>query len=287
MTKENGNKENTGYQIEVKKAFERIELGVKSVFESENYKKYLKAMSRMHTYSINNSILIMMQAPSAQFCAGAGKWKNEFGRTIKKGAKGIKILIPHPYQREVEVELEDGTTKKEVKNLCYFTLGNIYSLDQTEGDDFPEICKELQEDSEEIKKAIEVVEKVSDCPVAYWNLKDNSKGFYSKQKNQIVVKKGMSTSQTLKTLVHEIAHSRLHNTEEDISRQQKEIEAESIAFVVCSALFGVDTSDYSFEYIANWNGKDTNELKGILSNIQKQANKLIQDIRKEMEREVV
>ena len=89
MTKENGNKENTGYQIEVKKAFERIELGVKSVFESENYKKYLKAMSRMHTYSINNSILIMMQAPSAQFCAGAGKWKNEFGRTIKKGAKSF------------------------------------------------------------------------------------------------------------------------------------------------------------------------------------------------------
>ncbi len=282
----NKKKENTGYEVEVKKAFEKIELGVKSVFESSNYRKYLQAMSKLHTYSINNSILIMMQSPSAQYCAGAGKWKTEFGRTLKKGAKGIKILMPHPYQREIEVEQEDGTTKIEVKDLCYFTLGNIYSLDQTEGRDFPEICKELQEDSEEIKKAISVCEKVSDCPVAYWNLKDGSKGFYSKQKNQIVVKKGMTTSQTLKTLVHEIAHSRLHNTEKDIPRQQKEVEAESIAFVVCNALFGVDTSDYSFEYIANWNGKDTKELKGILSNIQKQANKLIQDIKKEMESEV-
>lgn len=289
MTKENNENKKTGYQVEVKKAFERIELGVKSVFESENYKKYLQTMAKFHKYSINNSILIMLQAPSATAIAGAQMWKNEFGRTIKKGAKAIKILIPHPYKREIEVEQEDGTTKKEVKDLCYFTLGNVFDLEQTEAegeDDFPRICRELQEDSEEIKEAIAAVEKVSTCPISYWNLKDGSKGFYSKKDNKIVIKKGMATSQTLKTLVHEIAHSRLHNTESDIPRQQKEIEAESIAFVVCSALFGVDTSDYSFEYIANWNGKDTKELKGILSNIQKQANKLIQDITIEMEREV-
>lgn len=283
MTKENGNKKgNTGYQVEVKKAFEKIELGVKSVFESENYKKYLQTMAKFHKYSINNSILIMLQAPTATAIAGAGTWKNEFGRTIKKGAKAIKILIPHPYKREIEVEEEDGTTRKEVKELCYFTLGNVFDLEQTEvtegEDDFPRICRELQEDSEEIKEAISATEKVSNCPICYWNLKDGSKGFYSKKDNKIVIKNGMTTSQTLKTLVHEIAHSRLHNTEADIPRQQKEIEAESIAFVVCSALFGVDTSDYSFEYIASWNGKDTKELKSILSNIQKQASKLIQEI---------
>ena len=289
MTKENNENKKTAYQYEVKKAFEKIEIGVRSVFESENYKRYLETMSRFYKYSINNSILIMLQAPSATAIAGASKWRNEFGRTIKKGAKAIKILIPHPYKREIEVEQEDGTMKTEIKELCYFTLGNVFDLDQTETegeDNFPRICRELQEDSEEIKKAISICEKVSECPVSYWNLKDSSKGFYSKKDNKIVVKKGMTTSQTLKTLVHEIVHSRLHNTDNDIPRNVKEVQAESISFVVCSALFGVDTSDYSFEYIANWNGKDTKELKSILSNIQKQANNLIQDIQKEMEREV-
>lgn len=290
MTKENGNKKTSGYYVEVKKAFAKIELGVRSVFESESYKNYLQTMAKFHKYSVNNSILIMMQAPSATAIAGAQMWRNQFGRTIKKGAKAIKILIPHPYKREIEIEEENGAVRTEVKDLCYFTLGNVFDLEQTETDgedNFPRICEELKEDSEEIREAISICEKVSDCPISYWNLKDGSKGFYSKKDNKIVVKKGMSTSATLKTLLHEIAHSRLHNTESGIPRQQKEIEAESIAFVVCNALFGINTSDYSFEYIASWsNGKDTKELKNILSDIQKQANKLIEDIQKEMEREV-
>ena len=249
----------TGYQVEVKKAFEKSEVGVKAVFESENYKNYLKTMSKFHKYSINNSMLIMMQYPSASIVTGASKWKNEFNRTIKKGAKAIKILIPHPYKREIE---ENGEMVE--KDFVYFTLGNVFDIEQTEGDEFPSLCKDLEENSQETWNMVNVVTKVSKCPIFYWNLKEGSKGFYSLKDDKIVIKKDMTAAQTLKTLVHEIAHSRLHNIENDISRQQKEIEAESIAFVVCNH-FHVDTSEYSFEYIASWSkGKDSKELKTIL-----------------------
>lgn len=287
MAQENENK--TGYQLEVKKAFERIEIGVKSVFESENYKRYLKTMSKFHKYSINNLILIMMQAPGGSFShvAGATTWRS-MGRSIKKGAKSIKILIPHPYTKEIVVgEDAEGNKKTEMKELCYFTLGNVFTDEQTEGKELPTICNELQEDSEEIKKAIAVVERVAKCPVYYWNLKNTCKGFYSKAENKIVVKKDMSTSATLKTLLHETVHSRLHSSDDcKKSTKEKELEAESICYVVASALFGVDTSSYSFEYIATWsNGKNESELKNLLDSVHKEANKLISDIKAEMERE--
>lgn len=271
--------EKTGYQVEVKKAFEQIEVGVKAVFDSENYKNYLRTMSKFHRYSINNSMLIMMQYPSATMVAGASKWKTEFNRTIKKGAKAIKILIPHPYKREIVVTDDDGNETTVTRDFVYFTLGNTFDVEQTEGPELPTLCKELQEDSDEIRELVEMVSKVSTCPIAYWNLKDGSKGFYSVKDNKIVISKNLkSSAQTLKTLIHEIAHSRLHSTENNIPRQQKEIEAESIAFVVANH-FGVDTSEYSFEYIASWGrDKESKELKDILSNIQKQAKTLIEEI---------
>lgn len=273
------NKNQTGYQVEVKKAFEQIEVGVKGVFESENYKNYLKTMSKFHRYSINNSMLIMMQYPSATMVTGASKWNNEFHRTIKKGAKAIKILIPHPYKREIVVTDDEGNETTVERDFVYFTLGNVFDVEQTEGAEIATLCKELEEDSNEIKELVEVVSKVSTCPIAYWNLKDGSKGFYSAKENKIVISKNLkSSAQTLKTLIHEITHSRLHCVENDIPRQQKEIEAESIAYVVANH-FGVDTSEYSFEYIASWSrGKDSKELKGILTNIQKQAKTLIEEI---------
>lgn len=285
----NENKNQTGYQVEVKKAFEQIEIGVKAVFESENYKNYLKTMSKFHRYSINNSMLIMMQYPSASMVTGASKWNNEFHRTIKKGAKAIKILIPHPYKREITITDDEGNESIVERDFVYFTLGNVFDVEQTEsldGKELPTLCKELKEDSNETRQLIDVVSKVSSCPIAYWNLKDGSKGFYSAKENKIVISKNLkSSAQTLKTLIHEIAHSRLHNIENDIPRQQKEIEAESTAFVVCSHL-GVDTSEYSFEYIASWSkGKDSKELKTILSNIQKQAKTLIEEIEEVMTKE--
>lgn len=264
-------KERTGYQVELQKAFSQIEVGVKSVFDSENYKKYLKTMSKFHRYSINNSLLIMLQFPEATKVTGASKW-NTMGRTIKKGAKAIKILIPHPYEKEIEV---DGEIVKQ--QFCYFTLGNVFDVSQTEGEELPSICNELKENSKEILNLIEKVSKISNYPIVYWNLKNGSKGYFSNKDNKIVIKKDMSSSQTLKTLVHEIAHSRLHNNV-TITRQQAEIEAESIAFVVCSH-FNVDTSNYSFEYIASWSrDKEAKELKEILNNIQKEAKTLIEEI---------
>lgn len=272
MTNENGNKKTSGYQVEVKKAFNQIELGVKAVFESENYKKYLKTMSKFHKYSVNNSLLIMMQCPEASIVTGASKWKNDFNRMIKKGSKAIKILIPHPYKREIE---EDGVLVE--KDFCYFTLGNVFDISQTEGEEFPSLCKELKGDSEEVKNLIKVLSKVSKFPIFYWNLKEDRKGFFSSSDKKIVVKKGMSDLQTFKTLAHEIAHSRLH-LKTDKGNKQCEIEAESIAFVVANH-FGIDTSEYSFPYIANWGKeKDSKELKSILANIQMEAKAIIEEM---------
>lgn len=275
MMNTNENKEKTGYQVEVKKAFEQIEVGVKAVFESENYKNYLKTMSKFHRYSVNNSMLIMMQYPSASIVTGASKWKTEFNRTIKKGSKAIKILIPHPYKREIEI---DGEMVE--KDFVYFTLGNVFDIEQTEteGEEFPTLCKELDGDSEEVKKLVDVLSKVSNYPIFYWNLQEGKKGFFSLSDSKIVIKKGMSDVQTFKTLAHEIAHSRLHSNDEFKSRQQKEIEAESIAYVVANH-FNIDTSEYSFSYIANWSKeKNSKELKAILSNIQKEAKAIIEQM---------
>lgn len=261
---------------EIKNAFEKIEIGVKGVFESENYKKYLKTMSKFHKYSVNNSILIMMQYPNASMVTGASKWAT-MNRTIRKGAKAIKILIPHPYTKEIETTDEKGNAITVEQNFVWFSLGSVFDIEQTEGEDLPSICNELEGDSDEVKELISVLEKVSKCPVAYWNLKDGSKGFYSVKDSKIVISKNLkSDTQRFKTLAHEIAHSRLHG--EGTNRQQAEIEAESIAYVV-AAHFGINTEEYSFEYIANWSrNKDSRELKQILTNIQKQAKVLIEEI---------
>lgn len=291
MTKENGNKK-TGYQVEISKLFDRLEAGVKSTFTSDNFVAYLNLMSKFYNYSANNICLIMAQCPNASMVASATKWKS-LGRNIKKGSKAIRILLPNFYKKKIETDEvdENGDLVVVERDAVYFSIGNVFDVESTEsinGEELPTICKELQDDSEEIQQLIDVVTEVAKIPVAYWNLKDGSKGFFSKQKSQIVIKKGMSTSQTLKTLAHETAHSRLHGQETDKTRQQREIEAESIAFVVCT-YFGVDTSEYSFEYVATWAmGKETAELREILNSIQREAKKLIQEIEaKLLEREGV
>lgn len=283
MTNETNENKKTGYQVEIKKLFDRLEAGVKSTFISENFKNYLDLMSKFYNYSSNNVCLILMQCPNASMVASASKWKS-LGRYIKKGSKAIRILIPNFYKKKIETEETDENDKPIIieKDAVYFSIGNVFDIEQTEGEELPTICRELQDNSEELKSLIDVVTEVAKIPVAYWNLKDGSKGFYSKQKNQIVIKSNMPTLQTCKTLVHEVAHSRLHCEETGKTRQVKEIEAESIAFVVCS-YFGLDTSEYSFEYVANWSrDKETKELKEILNSIQKEAKKLIQEIESKM-----
>lgn len=279
MTKENGNKKgNTGYKQEISQLFDRLEVGVKSTFSSDNFKKYLKLMSKFHNYSANNVCLILMQCPSASMVASATLW-NSMGRHPKKGTKAIRIILPNFYKKKVEEEDANGNKVITEKEAIYYSIGNVFDVNQTTGEEeLPTICRELQEDGEEIRTLIDVATKVAEIPVMYWNLKDGSKGFYSKQKSQIVIKKDMSNLQTCKTLIHEIAHSRLHSEETGKTKQVKEIEAESIAFVVCS-YFGLDTSEYSFEYVANWaRDKETKELKEILNSIQKETKKLILEI---------
>lgn len=282
MTKENGNnKGNTGYKQEIAQLFDRLEVGVKSAFSSDNFKKYLELMSKFHTYSANNVCLILMQCPNASMVASASKWKS-LERNIKKGSKAIRILIPNFYKKKIETEEKDenGNPVTIERDAVYFSIGNVFDVSQTWGEELSTICRELQEgeNEEEIKSIIDAATEVAELPVLYWNLKDGSKGFFSKQKKQIVIKKDMSNLQTCKTLIHEIAHSRLHGEETDKTRPVKEIEAESIAFVVCS-YFGLDTSEYSFEYVASWaKDKDTKELKEILNSIQKETKKLIQEI---------
>lgn len=275
----NYKKGNTGYKQEISQLFDRLEIGVKSTFSSDNFKKYLKLMSKFHNYSANNVCLILMQCPNASMVASATLW-NTMGRHPKKGTKAIRIILPNFYKKKVEEENENGEKVVVQRDAVYFSIGNVFDVEQTCGEELPGICRELQEgeDGEEIKTLIQAAAEVSQTPIMYWNLKDSSKGFYSKQKNQIVIKKDMSNLQTCKTLIHEIAHSRLHSEETGKTKQVKEIEAESIAFVVCS-YFGLDTSEYSFEYVANWaRDKDTKELKEILNSIQKETKKLILEI---------
>lgn len=267
---------------EIEMTFKKLEVGIQGVFETENYKRYLRCMSKFWRYSVNNSMLILLQNPDSTYVTGASKWAT-MNRKICYGAKSIKILLPHPYVKEIEVTDEEGNKKMVERSFVYFTLGNVFDISQTEvidgkDDGFCTICNEVNSNSIS-QEFIDCVVKVANCPVQYWNLKDNSKGFYSLKEDKIVIKKEMSNDNTLKTLFHEIAHKRLHSGENTKTRQVKEIEAESVSYV-CMQHFGVEsTEQYSFEYLASWSkGKSIPELKEILTDIQKQAKEIIDEV---------
>ena len=270
---------------EVKDAFESINEGVLNVFNSDKYKEFLESMKNFNNYSLNNMLLILFQKPEASMVCSYTKWK-ELGRQVKKGEKGLSILAPcpHKFQKEITEYNENGEEVKTQKNIEYlsFTIKKCFDISQTEGDPIPQICNELQGEDVRAKAIISTIKDLCDWQINYKNKKDmgDSFGYCNYLTQEIAIKKGISEIQEAKTLIHEYAHKLLHNSEliKDKSRDNREIEAESIAFVI-SDYFGLDTSNYSFEYVASWSqDKSPEELRLVLNNIQNTALELIEDL---------
>ncbi len=287
----------TNKKKEMDELTKKLEQGIQDVFNDENYLNYLKFCARFPRYSLNNQILIMMQCPTATRCQSFTAWK-KLGRTVKRGEVGIKIFAPAPYMLTKEIDKTDangnvvkdsnGNAVKETTavKICAFKPAYTFDVNQTEGKPLPEFqLNELTQDG--CQYLIDALINTLPIPVNFEAIESGVKGYYHIEKDCIVVKEGMSEAQTLKTLTHEAAHSILHTKEQMAekkkSRDQKECEAESVAYIVCNH-FGVDTGDYSFGYLATWSsGKELPELKESLGTIRETAVALIDRIEKALD----
>ena len=285
-----------------------IEQGIKELFESDRYRKYLTTMSRFHKYSLNNVMLIHSQRPDATLVAGFNKWKNSFGRHVKKGEKGIQILAPTPYKIKVEKEKLDPETKlplidengdpvteeKEV-SIPMFKVVSVFDVSQTEGKPLPQLAYSLSGAVEHYEEFMEALKRTSTVPIKVEHTEKNVDGFFDLTNQSITIQAGMSEIQTVCAVIHEIAHSRLHNydhmteladdgetllTPAEKDRNTEEVEAESISYAVCQ-YFGIETSENSFGYIASWSqGKELKELRASLETINRTSSELISGIEK-------
>lgn len=261
---------------DIKEITEKLEQGVKDVFSSDKYIEYLKFMSKFYNYSVNNIILIMMQKPEASLVAGYKAWQTKFGRQVRKGERGIKILAPCPHKKTIETE--DGD-EKEIRWTSFKTT-TVFDVSQTDGEELPTGCvTALNGDVTGFNELFDKLVKVSPVSVEIANIEGRANGYFSSVEKRIVVKEGMSEQQTIKTLVHEISHAILHDKEDgeekEADRNTKEVQAESVAYTVCSML-GLDTSDYSFGYVAGWSSdKDVKELSASMEVIRKTAKGIV------------
>lgn len=268
---------NTPEKEKIQEMSEKLEQGIKDVFESEKYKQYLDVMAKFHKYSVNNIMLIMQQNPNATSVAGYNSWKNNFGRNVKKGETGIKIFAPAPYKMKVTKE----NNVQEIITVPYFKLTTVFDVSQTQGKPLQRLSNELQADVKNYKIFFKILKNCSPVPITF-ELIQNANGYYSAPENRIAIKQNMSEAQTIKTTIHEIAHAKLHNSN-DIKKELAEVEAESVAYIVCQN-YGIDSSDYSFGYLASWSSdKDLKELKSSLEVIKTSASQLIVSIDQELE----
>ena len=279
----------------MKEITDRLETGIQELFESERYKAYLTSMAKFHSYSFNNTLLIAMQG--GQLVAGYNKWRDDFHRNVKRGEKGIKILAPAPYKVKKEVPKldeqgqpvmdKDGnpvTEKKEIQ-VPAFKIVSVFDVSQTEGEPLPSIgVDELAGNVEQYEDFFKALEQTSPVPMAFEDIPGGSHGYYHLTEKRIAIQENMSELQTLKTAIHEIAHAKLHaiDPEAPVTEQAdrpdsrtREVQAESVAYAVCQH-YGLDTSDYSFGYVAGWSsGKDLKELRASLETIRATAHELI------------
>jgi antirestriction protein ArdC len=259
----------------------QLEDGVKDVLDSGKWADYLTFMSRFTNYSANNTLLIWMQMPTASLVAGYKAWQSKFGRQVKKGAKGIHILAPCPHKVKKEVRNEDGSTEEvEAVYTSYKSIA-VFDVSQTEGEELPQMVKLLDGTVEGYNGLIDKLKLVCPVSVYFEGIDGTANGFYSDKDKRVVVKEGLPQLQTVKTLVHEIAHALLHckdGEQSDADRRTMEVQAEGTAYCVCQYL-GLDTSDYSFGYIAGWgSGKEAKELLGSVEVIRKTAAEIISKI---------
>ena len=285
----------------LKEITDRLEQGIKELFESERYKEYLRVMSKFYNYSFNNTMLIAMQKPDASYVAGFNAWKNNFQRNVIKGEKGIRILAPAPFKVKREMEKLDPQTQQPIigkdgkpvteeqeVTIPAFKVVSVFDVSQTEGKELPNIgVDELTGDVEQYKDFFAALERTSPVPIGFEKIESGAHGYYHLEEKRIAIDEGMSELQTLKTAIHEVSHAKLHDIdlnapkdEQQVrpDRRTREVEAESVAYTVCQH-YGLDTSDYSFGYVAGWSsGKELTELKGSLETIRSAANEIINSI---------
>ena len=285
---------------QVREITDKLEQGIKELFESERFKEYLRTMSKFYNYSFNNTLLIAMQKPEATYVAGYTSWQRNFDRQVMKGEKGIKILAPAPYKAQEEREKIDPATQKPVIGADgkavtetvevlrpAFKVVSVFDVSQTDGKELPDIIvDELKGTVENYEAFFDALKQESPVPISFEDIPGGAKGFFSPVESRIAIQEGMSEIQTVKTAIHEIAHAKLHAVKPDEKaapedkkdRHTKEVEAESVAYTVCQR-YGIETSDYSFGYIAGWSsGKETKELKSSLDTIRKTAAEMIEGI---------
>jgi antirestriction protein ArdC len=287
-------------QNRLKEITDSIEQGIQDLFQSDRYAQYLATMSRFHRYSVNNTMLIYLQKPDATLVAGFNKWRDQFARNVKKGEKGIKIIAPTPFRKKIEEEKLDPDTKlpmldadgkvileeKEIKIPLYKPV-TVFDVSQTDGKPLPQLAADLTGNVQNYDVFMEALRRTSPVPIDMKPIADSTDGFFSRKDQRITIRAGMSEVQTISAAVHEIAHSKLHNTkavpedEEPAAskdRHTEEVEAESVSYAVC-AYYGIATGENSFGYIAGWSkGKELQELRASLETINKTASELITGI---------
>ena len=285
-------------QEKVKEITEKLHEGIKNLFNSDTYRNYLKTMSKFTNYSFNNTILIGLQRPDTQAVAGYKAWETKFHRTVKKGSKGIQILSPAPYTVKVQEAKRDAlgnvlrdSDGKEImeevdKIRQAFKVAYVFAYEDTEGEPLPEIVSILDKEVKDYDKLMDVLKEISPCPIHFVPIESTANGYYHLENRSIYVKADLPQLQKVKTCVHEISHAILHDRIEgediEATKREKEVCAESVAFVICEYL-GLDVSDYSFGYIAGWSsGKELDELKQKMELIRKTADTIISGIEQKL-----
>ncbi len=290
-------------QQEIKDITDKLEQGIQELFESDRFREFLSCMAKFHRYSLNNQLLIAMQKPDATLIAGYNAWEQQHKRHVMKGERGIRILAPIKKKIPMEVEDIDPDTKqprrdpegnvimkKSVEERMFYKAVSVFDVSQTDGEPIPTLgVDELTGDVEEYEHFFDALKRTSPVPIEFEKIESGAKGYYHQEERRIAINEGMSQVQNVKTAIHEMAHQKLHAKEnlqpgEKPSTNTKEVEAESIAYTICQH-YGIDTSDYSFSYVAGWSvGKDTPELKASLNRIRVAASELINEIDEHIEK---
>ena len=297
-------KERKDQNEKIKELTEKLQAGIQELHDSEKYRDYLRTMAKFHHYSFNNSLLIWAQRPDATAVAGYRAWQTKFGRTVNPGAKGIMIYAPSSYKRTLREVVTDADgnpmldqdgnkiTRAVEHTFPTFQIGYVYAYEDTSGQKpLPSIVSIVDKDVDNYDSVMDALRKISPAPIRFDSVDGGANGYYDLVKREIVVKDTLPQAQKIKTAVHEVAHSILHDKidglDQEATKREMEVSAESVAFVVCSWL-GLDTSEYSFGYVGGWSaGKELKELQQKMEKIRTTASMIISGIDGELMQQVI
>lgn len=287
-------KERKDQNEKIKELTEKLQAGIQELHDSEKYRDYLRTMAKFHHYSFNNSLLIWAQRPDATAVAGYRAWQTKFGRTVNPGAKGIMIYAPSSYKRTLREVVTDAdgnpvldkdgnkVTREVERTFPNFKISYCFAYEDTSGKPLPSIVSILDRDVDNFDSVMDALRKISPAPIRFDSVDGGANGYYDLVNREIVVKDTLPQAQKIKTAVHEVAHSILHDKidglDQEATKREMEVSAESVAFVVCSWL-GLDTSEYSFGYVGGWSaGKELKELQQKMEKIRTTASMIISGI---------